>query len=107
MLARAASEEVSAGRLGWAIVVTALACLPLGLTLVAFLDAARRPRWAWALSRHRQLPWMIVIVLGAVTVIGGLAISSWYLLVIRPRLAGVERGELGGLDQRKGAGDGP
>jgi len=89
-----AADEVTAGRLAWVTVVTILACGPLGLSLWAFLDAARRPQWAWALSRHRQVVWMVAIPFGVFTVIGGLLISSWYLLVVRPGVAAVERGEI-------------
>lgn len=103
-----ATEEIGAGRLAGAMLVTVVACLPLAITLWAFLDAARRPRWVWALTRHRQLPWMVGIIVGAVTVVGGLAISLWYLLVIRPRLGAVEKGELGPLAHpRSDAGGGP
>lgn len=71
--------------------------VPLAVTAWAFLDAAHRPRWAWAFAGRNQLVWMVVIAAGIVTVIGGLAISGWYLLRIRPTLAAIENGELGGL----------
>jgi uncharacterized membrane protein len=89
-----AADEVTVGRLAWALVVAILACGPIGISLWAFLDAARRPQWAWALSRHRQVVWMIAIPFGVFTLVGGLLISSWYLLVVRPAVAAVERGEI-------------
>ena len=71
--------------------------LPLAVTAWAFLDAAHRPRWAWAFAGRNQLAWMVVIAAGVITVIGGLAISSWYLLRVRPTLAAIENGDIGGL----------
>ena len=89
-----AADQVTFGRLVWTLVVTILACGPIGISLWAFLDAARRPQWAWALSRHRQVVWMVAIPFGVFTVIGGLVISAWYLLQVRPAVAAIERGEV-------------
>ena len=71
--------------------------IPLAVTAWAFLDAAGRPRWAWAFAGRSQLVWMIVIAAGIITVLGGLAISGWYLFRIRPTLAAIEGGDIGGL----------
>jgi hypothetical protein len=90
----AADDTITIGRLLWTIVVTTFFFLPLGISAWAFLDAARRPQWAWALSPARQIVWMIAIPLGVLTVAGGLLISLWYLLRIRPLVAATERGEL-------------
>lgn len=87
-------HPLTAGRLAWAVVVTLFAFIPLGVSLWALLDAVRRPQWAWALSRHRQVPWLVAILFGLFTVIGGLAISGWYLARIRPAVAAIERGEI-------------
>ncbi len=87
------------GDLFGAIVVTALACIPLGLSLWALLDCARRPGWAWALADRRQVVWMAAILCGFLTVVGGLAISLWYLLRIRPEIAAAEDG---GMPWRRG-----
>lgn len=89
-----AADRLTAGRFFWAVALTLFACIPLAVSLWAFLDAARRPQWAWALSAHRQIVWLVAIPFGVFTVIGGLLISLWYLLKIRPRVAAVERGEL-------------
>jgi hypothetical protein len=75
-----------------AIVVTALLSVPLALSLWALLDCARRPAWAWALADRRQVVWMAAILFGFLTVIGGLAISIYYLLRIRPKIAAAEDG---------------
>lgn len=66
--------------------------VPLALSLWALLDAARRPAWAWALSRHRQVVWMASILCGTLMVVPGLVVSLWYLLRIRPAVADAERG---------------
>ena len=50
---------VSGTHMLWVIVVTVFAAIPLGLSAWAFLDTAHRPSWAWALSRHRQVAWLV------------------------------------------------
>ncbi|MEO7572349.1 MAG: hypothetical protein ABIX10_07920 [Acidimicrobiales bacterium] len=75
-----------------AMAVAVVASVPLGVTLWALLDAARRPQWAWALSGRRQVVWMALIMFSALTVIGGLALSSWYLARIRHEIAAAEEG---------------
>ncbi len=84
------------GELFEAIVVTALLSLPLALSLWALLDCARRPGWAWALTDRRQVVWMAAILFGFLTVIGGVIISSIYLLRIRPQVAAAEDGRFPG-----------
>ena len=80
--------------LGGALLLTMFAAVPLSLTMWALLDAARRPRWAWALSERHQVVWMAVIMFSALTVVGGLAVSAWYLTRIRHEVAAVEDGHL-------------
>ncbi len=77
-----------------ALALTAGAALPLSLTLWALLDAARRPQWAWALSGRRQVVWMAGIMFAAVTVIGGVIVSSWYLLRVRYEIKAAEDGQI-------------
>lgn len=81
-----------AGDLLQAIVVTALLSIPLAISLWALLDCARRPGWAWALADRRQVVWMAAILFGFLTVLGGLAISGFYLLRVRPQVAAAEDG---------------
>ena len=81
-----------------AVLVTSFFAIPLAVTLWALLDAARRPQWAWALAGRRQVVWMAAIMVGVLTVVGGLAVSLWYLLKVRPLVAAAEQGDLG--DQR-------
>jgi hypothetical protein len=90
-----ATESVGGGEVAWAVVVTAVACIPIAISLWALLDAARRPRWVWALSRHPQTPWMAAVAAGVLLTVVGLAISLWYLIRVRPDLAAIERGDLG------------
>ena len=75
-----------------AIAVTAVLCVPLGISLWALLDCARRPQWAWALAGRRQVVWMAAICMGFLTVVGGLVISVWYLVRVRPVIARAEAG---------------
>ncbi len=86
------------GDLVGAVAVTALGCLPLGLSMWALLDCARRPGWAWALSGRRQAAWMAAILFGILMVIVGIGISAWYLLKVRPEIAAAEDGRIPGLD---------
>lgn len=75
--------------------VTVVASLPLVISLWALLDAARRPAWAWAFADRSQTAWMVAVGLGILTVVGGLVVSGWYLLRIRPEVAAAESGDLG------------
>ena len=78
--------------LGVALLLAVFAAIPLGLTLWALLDAARRPQWAWALSGRRQVVWMAGIMFAALTVLGGMIVSSWYLAKVRHEIAAAEEG---------------
>jgi len=69
-----------------------VAAIPLALSLWALLDAAGRPAWAWALSGRNRALWIAGICLGILSVVGGLVISTIYLVRIRPRIAAVEDG---------------
>jgi hypothetical protein len=80
----------------WATVVTVVLCLPLAISAWAFLDAARRPSWAWSLAERSQVAWMGVVVAGVFINVLGVAISLWYLLKIRPEVAAAEEGRIGG-----------
>jgi len=90
----AGADHITVGGFLWAVALTMVACFPLGLSLWAFLDAARRPQWAWALSDHRQVVWLVAIPFGVLTLVGGLLISTWYLVRVRPAIAATEAGRL-------------
>jgi hypothetical protein len=66
--------------------------IPLALSVWALLDAARRPGWAWALAERSQAMWIALICVGILSVCGGIAISCWYLLRVRPQIAAAEDG---------------
>ncbi len=98
------ADPLSVGQVLWAVVVVAFSFVPLGVSGWAFLDAARRPQWAWALSRHRQVVWLALVLFGVLTVVGGLAISAWYLARIRPVLVAIEAGDLDRIPPGEGPG---
>ncbi len=77
-----------------AVGVTAVFALPLALTVWSLLDAARRPQWAWALADRNQAMWIAFILMGVFSVLGGLAVCGWYLLRVRPVVAGAESGRV-------------
>ena len=77
-----------------AAAVVTLLSIPLGLTGWALLDAARRPAWAWSMAERSQAGWITGILMGALMVPVGLAISGYYLVRIRPQVARVEAGDL-------------
>lgn len=83
------------GRLAWEMVLITLAAIPLGISVWALLDIARRPAWAWGLSGHNRVGWLAAVLVGMCSVIGGLVISGLYLLRIRPRVADAEAGRIG------------
>ena len=81
-------------RLVGAILTTAFFLIPIALTAWAFLDAARRPAWAWSLANRSQAAWMAAVFLGVLTVIGGLLVSGYYLAIVRPEIAAAEEGRV-------------
>jgi hypothetical protein len=91
-----AVATVSPRDLSVTIAVVTLLALPLALSVGALLDAARRPEWAWALSRRVRVMWMVAILFGAFVLPLGVAVSSWYLLRIRPELRDAENGRIRG-----------
>ena len=78
--------------LAMALVLAIFAAIPIGLTTWGVLDVARRPQWAWALANRSQLAWMAALLFGAFTLLGGMGISIWYLLKVRPIIAAAEQG---------------
>lgn len=86
--------DFGVGSVAGALFLACLAAIPLGVSLWALLDAARRPRWAWALAERRQVVWMAVIMFGMLSVIGGLVISGYYLVRVRPTIAAAETGRV-------------
>jgi hypothetical protein len=84
---------VDLGELAVALLLAVFAAIPLSLTGWALLDAARRPQWAWALAGRRQVVWMAGIMFSALTVLGGVIVSSWYLTRVRHEVAAAEDGK--------------
>ena len=85
---------MSAGRLLETVGAIILTSIPLGISVWAFLDAAHRPEWPWALAGRRRMVWMPAILCGTMTVLGGLLISGYYLLVVRRELVWAESGRI-------------
>jgi len=85
---------VSPGRLVATTLVLCLLALPLALSVLALLDAARRPEWVWALAGRARVVWMVAILFGAFVLPIGIVVSSWYLLRVRPELRDAEEGRL-------------
>ena len=81
--------------LSWALLLACVAAFPLALTIWALLDVAHRPQWAWALAGRRQVVWMAAILFGALTVIGGVLLCTWYLTKVRHEIAAAEDGHIG------------
>ena len=74
--------------------VLLLSMIPLGVSLWALLDAAKRPQWAWSLADRNRTAWMAAVMVGLCSMIGGLLISGWYLLRVRPVVAAAESGQV-------------
>jgi len=82
------------GRLAREIVLITVASLPLAISVWALLDIARRPAWAWGLSGRNRVLWVALVLVGMCSVVGGLVISGFYLLRVRPSVADAEQGRL-------------
>jgi hypothetical protein len=82
----------SVGDLFRTIAVTAVLCIPLGLSVWALLDCVRHPQWAWALAGRRQLVWLIAILFGLLCVAPGVVVSLVYLVKVRPIVTAAEHG---------------
>jgi uncharacterized membrane protein len=82
------------GAIAWQTVLITISAIPLGLSVWALLDVARRPAWAWGLSGRDRVLWMYAILAGILCVPAGIAISGWYLLRVRPVIAGAEEGRV-------------
>ncbi|MBI2705432.1 MAG: hypothetical protein HYX32_09110 [Actinobacteria bacterium] len=85
---------MSVGEFAWVTLVVAVSSLPLALSVWALLDVARRPAWAWGLSGRDRVLWLFAILAGILCVPVGVMLSAWYLLRVRPVVAGVERGRI-------------
>jgi hypothetical protein len=86
--------SVSLRDLSVTIALITLFALPLALSVAALLDAARRPEWVWALAGRARIVWMLAILFGAFVLPVGIAVSTWYLLRIRPELRDAEMGRI-------------
>lgn len=85
------------GDLIQAIVVVALAGLPIAFVGLTFLHAARVPQWAWALTSRRQILWLATLLLGVGLLPVGIPAAIYYLRKVRPIVVAAENGNLGKL----------
>jgi Protein of unknown function (DUF2516) len=69
-----------------------VAAVPLGLSLWALLDAAHRPEWAFAFVNRSRTAWVAACAVGILFCGFGIVVALWYLLRVRPQVAGVEAG---------------
>jgi hypothetical protein len=81
-------------RLAEVVLGLAVAAVPLALSLWALLDAARRPEWAFAFVNRSRTAWVAATAAGILFCGPGVVIALWYLLRVRPQVAGVEAGRL-------------
>jgi len=75
-------------------VVVLFLLIPISLSIWAFLDAVHRPRWVWAMSDRRQLVWLVMIIMGVITMILGIIVSVFYLVMVRRELRSIENGNM-------------
>ena len=73
-----------------------VAAIPLALSLWALLDAANRPEWAFAFVNRNRTTWVAACAIGILFCGPGVIVALWYLLRVRPQVAGVEAGRLDG-----------
>jgi len=71
---------------------------PIIVTTIAFLDAARRPEWAWVMSNRRRVLWLGMLVGGGITYFAGPVVAAAYWLTARRDVRSIERGNFEGLD---------
>ena len=81
------------GRLSWELFATAVACIPIGLSLWAILDITHRPAFAWALARRSRVAWLAAVLLGILCLLPEMIVSTVYLVRIRREVAAAEAGE--------------
>ena len=73
-----------------------LAALPHAHNQWAVLDAANRPEWAFAFVNRSRTTWVAACAIGILFCGPGVIVALWYLLRVRPQVAGVEAGRLDG-----------
>lgn len=77
-----------------AIVAVTIGLIPLGISVWALLDVARRPAWAWALADRDRVRWIASIAFTSVILGVGLTVAMYYLMKVRPHIDAIEQGNL-------------
>lgn len=88
---------VTAGEIGDAVGFWLRVGAPLIVTTIAFLDAARRPEWAWVMSNRRRILWLGLLLGGGITYFPGPLVAVVYWLTARRDVRSIERGDFEGL----------
>jgi len=88
---------VTAGEIAGAIGFWLRVSAPIIITIIAFLDAARRPEWAWVMSNRRRVLWLGMLVGGGITYFVGPLVALVYWLTARRDVRSIERGDFDGL----------
>jgi len=77
-----------------AILFWTVLMFPTAVTLVAFLDVARRPSWVWALAGRSQILWLWLLGMALLTFWLGILAAIVYAVTVRGSLIRAERGEI-------------
>jgi hypothetical protein len=77
------------------VVSLLLSAIPLALSVWALLDAAHRPEWAFSFVNRSRTAWVAATAIGVLFCLPGVVVALWYLIRVRPQVAGVEAGRLG------------
>ena len=72
----------------------AVAAIPLVFVGMTFLHAARIPQWVWVLSGRTQIFWLAALAVGTLVIPIGVPAAICYLVLVRPALAAIEKGDM-------------
>lgn len=68
------------------LVIVLVLLVPLGVTVFAIVDGARRPEWAWQQAGQNKALWIALQAVGIFFCALGVIMSIIYLAAIRPKL---------------------
>jgi hypothetical protein len=88
----------------WAMVGVCIVSIPLVLSVLALLDAAKRPEWVFSFCGKSRTLWVALCGGGILVNVLGIPIALWYLLRVRPVVRAVEGGRLDVADRPRSTG---